>query len=131
MSQGLFWKKVDDARRGDWCDSRIIATPLSRWVWTLLALALAGSLIAFLEVGHYIRSESVTGQLVPSAGLINLNVTSTGGVGRVWVHDGQTVQKGSPLVDISSGQNGVALGATQALTALQLGLRLQPLQQHL
>lgn len=131
MTEGLFRKEVIDARRGDWCDSRIIATPLSRWVWALLAQTLAGFLIAFLVFGHYTRRESVTGQLVPSAGLINLTAISTGGVSRVWVHDQQTVHKGDPLVEIYSGHDSVALGNTQALIRQQLGLQQRHLQQNL
>jgi len=123
MSEGLFRKEVTDAKRGDWCGSRIIATSLSRWVWTLLAQTLAGFLIAFPVFGHYTRRESVTGQ--PGTAI------STGGVSRVWVHDGQTVHKGDLLVEICSGQDSVALGNTQALIGQQLGLQQRHLQQNL
>ncbi len=83
MAQGLFRQEVIDARRGEWPGSIIVATPLSRWVWTLLALSLAGALVAFLLLGHYTRRESVTGQLVPSAGLVNLTAISAGSHSRV------------------------------------------------
>ena len=78
MPEGLFGKEVIDTKRGDWCRSRNTATPLLHCVWSLLALALAGPLIAFLVFGRYICGESVTSQLVLSAGLINLTAIRSG-----------------------------------------------------
>lgn len=131
MAQGLFRQEVLDARRGEWLGSIIVATPLSRWMWTLLSLSLAGVLVALLILGHYTRRESVTGQLVPSAGLVNLTAVSSGSVSRVWVHEGQTVHKGDPLVEISSDQDSATLGDTHALVGQQLALQQQHLQQDL
>lgn len=131
MSQGLFRQEVIDAKRGDWLGSIIVAAPLSRWVWTLLAMALASTLVAFLIFGHYTRRESVTGQLVPSAGLINLTAISAGSVSQVWVHEGQSVRKGDPLVEISSDQDSATLGDTHALVGQQLGLQQAHLKQDL
>jgi len=131
MSQGLFRQEVIDAKRGEWLGSIIVATPLSRWAWTLLAAALAATLVAFLVFGNYTRRESVTGQLVPSAGLINLTAISAGGIRRVWVHEGQSVHEGDPLVEISSDQDSAALGDTHALVGQQLSLQHQHLEQDL
>lgn len=131
MSQGLFRQEVLDAKRGEWLGSIVVATPLSRWAWTLLAAALAATLVAFLVFGHYTRRESVTGQLVPSAGLINLTAISAGGIRRVWVHEGQSVHEGDPLVEISSDQDSAALGDTHALVGQQLSLQREHLEQDL
>lgn len=131
MSQGLFRQEVLDARRGEWLGSIIVATPLSRWVWTLLSLLLAGALVVLLVFGHYTRRESVSGQLVPSAGLVSLTATNAGSVTRVWVHEGQSVHQGDPLAEISSDQDSAALGDTHALVGQQLALQRQHLQQDL
>lgn len=131
MSAGLFRQEVIDAKRGEWLGSIIVATPLSRWVWTVLAAALATTLVAFLVLGHYTRRESVPGQLVPTSGLINLAAPTAGRVSRVWVHDGDLVRKGDPLVAISSDQDSVALGDTQALVGTQLSLQKSHLEQDL
>ena len=43
-----------------------------RWLMTALALSLAAAIVLFLCLGHYTRRATVTGQLVPSAGLLNI-----------------------------------------------------------
>lgn len=131
MSQGLFRQEVLDAKRGEWLGSIVVATPLSRWVWTALVASLATTLLAFLAFGHYTRRESVSGQLVPSAGLINLAAINRGSVTRVWVRDGQSVRKGDPLIEISSDLDSAALGDTHALVGRQLDLQQQRLQEDL
>lgn len=131
MSGSLFRQEVVDAKRGEWLGSIIVATPLSRWIWTALAALLATFLISFLVLGHYTRREGVSGQLVPSNGLINLAATGTGSISRVWVHDGQIVHKGDPLVEISTDQNSVSLGDTHALVGEQLSLQRAHLKQDL
>lgn len=127
MPQGLFREEVIKAKRGDWLGGIVVATPLSRWAWTLLSLSFAAALILFLLFGQYTRRESVRGQLVPSAGLINLTARSAGSVSRVWVKEGELVLKGDPLVEIASDQDSVALGDTHALVGQQLRLQ----QRHL
>jgi membrane fusion protein len=131
MSQGLFRQEVIDAKRGEWLGSIIVATPLSRWAWALFAGGLAAALITFLVFGHYTRRENVTGQLVPSAGLINFTAISAGSIRRVWAHEGQSVHRGDPLVEISSEQDSAALGDTHALVGQQLSLQRQRLEQDL
>lgn len=131
MSQGLFRQEVLDAKRGEWLGSIVVATPLSRWAWTLLGASLAATLLAFLVFGHYTRRESVSGQLVPSAGLINLAAINRGSVTRVWVRDGQSVRKGDPLIEISSDSDSAALGDTHALVGRQLELQQNHLQDDL
>lgn len=131
MSGSLFRREVVDAKRGDWLGSIVVATPLSRWIWTALAALIATFLISLLLFGHYTRREGVSGQLVPSTGLINLAATGTGSISRVWVHEGQIVRKGDPLVEISTDQNSASLGNTHALVGAQLGLQQAHLKQDL
>jgi membrane fusion protein len=99
----LFRQEVVEACRGEWLGSIVIATPLSRWLLTRLFFALATALVLFLALGHYIRRETVTGQLVPSTGLLKLEALNSGMVTHVWVRDGQAVKRGDPLIEISSG----------------------------
>ncbi|EIM00497.1 anibiotic ABC transporter efflux pump [Rhodanobacter denitrificans] len=112
-----------DARRGEWLGSIIVAAPLSRWLLTALALALAAAILLFLFFGHYTRRETVTGQLVPSAGLLNIAAPSAGTVARVEVHDGQVVKAGDVLLKLSSEQDSAALGDTHALVGQQLDIQ--------
>jgi len=116
----LFRQEALDAKRGEWLGSILVIAPLSRWVWTSLALSLATALVLFLVFGHYTRRETVTGQVVPAAGLLNLSASSAGLVTHVWVHDGELVHQGDPLIQISSEQDSAALGDTHALVGQQL-----------
>lgn len=127
MPQQLFRQEVANARRGEWLGSIIVAAPLSRWVLTAFALVVAASILLFLIFGQYTRRESVTGQLVPSAGLLNVTATNAGTASQVRVRDGQLVHRGDALIEISSEQDSAALGDTHAL----VGRRLNDQQERL
>lgn len=131
MSQVLFRQQVVDAKRGEWLGSIIVAAPLSRWMFTLLATALAAAILAFLCLGHYTRRETVTGQLVPSAGLLNVVAPSAGTITRLHVQDGQVVKAGDVLLELSSEQDSSALGDTHTLVAQQLDVQHARLQADL
>ena len=131
LSQGLFRQEVIDAKRGEWLGSIIVAAPLSRWLLTSLALAVAAIILLFLFLGHYTRRETVTGQLVPSAGLLNVAAPGAGTVTRLLVRDGQTVRAGDVLLSISSEQDSASLGDTHALVGQQLAAQRERLQDDL
>ncbi|MGH8156996.1 MAG: HlyD family secretion protein [Rhodanobacter sp.] len=120
-----------DARRGEWLGSIIVAAPLSRWILTLLALVLAAAILLFLCFGHYTRRETVTGQLVPSAGLLNIAAPSIGTITRLHVNDGQMVKAGDALLELSSQQDSAALGDTHAIVGQQLDAQRERLQADL
>ncbi len=127
----LFRHEVMDARRGEWLGSIIVAAPLSRWILTLLALVLAAAILLFLCFGHYTRRETVTGQLVPSAGLLNIAAPSIGTITRLHVNDGQMVKAGDALLELSSQQDSAALGDTHAIVGQQLDAQRERLQADL
>lgn len=127
----LFRQEVVEARRGEWLGSVIVAAPLSRWVLTFLAVALAAAILLFLVFGHYTRRETVAGQLVPSAGLLNIVAPSAGTLSKLHVHDGQRVKAGDVLLELSSDQDSAALGNTPALVGQQLEAQRSRLQADL
>lgn len=131
LSQGLFRQEVIDARRGEWLGSIIVAAPLSRWLLTTLAMTLATVILLFLFLGHYTRRETVVGQLVPSAGLLNVAAPDAGTITRLNVRDGQRVRKGEVLLRLSSEQDSAALGDTHALVGRQLEIQRARLQADL
>ncbi|MHB1056827.1 MAG: HlyD family secretion protein [Rhodanobacter sp.] len=131
MSQGLFRQEVIDAKRGEWLGSIIVAAPLSRWLLTALALTLAAAILLFLFLGHYTRRETVTGQLVPSAGLLNVSAPIAATVTHLQVHDGQVVKAGDVLLTLSSEQDSAVLGDTHALIGQQLEAQRSRLQSDL
>jgi membrane fusion protein len=131
LSQGLFRQEVIDAQRGEWLGSIIVAAPLSRWLLTSLALTLAAAILLFLFFGHYTRRETVLGQLVPSAGVLNIAAPGAGTITRLQVRDGQAVKAGDALLTLSSEQDSAALGDTHALVGQQLDIQRSRLQADL
>lgn len=83
-----------EARRGEWLGSVVIAIPMSRWLMTTLIASMALAIVLFLILGRYTRRETVTGQLVPNAGLLNVASPVAGTVIRLAVRDGQEVRQG-------------------------------------
>jgi len=127
----LFRQEVIDAQRGEWLGSIIVAAPLSRWLLTSLALTLAAAILLFLFFGHYTRRETVLGQLVPSAGVLNIAAPGAGTITRLQVRDGQAVKAGDALLTLSSEQDSAALGDTHALVGQQLDIQRSRLQADL
>lgn len=117
MSTGLFRKEAMNARRGTWLGTIHLAMPLSRRTLALLALlavGLAASILAFLVRGQYTRRSRVIGQLVPSTGVLGVNARATGRVGAVHVQQGDRVQRGDPLLEISGETVSAVLGNVRA-----------------
>lgn len=131
LSQGLFRQEVIDAKRGEWLGSIIVAAPLSRWLLTTLASVLATTILLFLFLGQYTRRETVAGQLVPNAGLLNVVAPDAGTVTQLHVRDGQRVKAGEVLLRLSSEQDSAALGDTHALVGRQLEIQRSRLQADL
>jgi membrane fusion protein len=123
MSGTLFRMEVMEARRGDWLGSIVVAAPLSRWLLTALAMSIASALLLFLFLGSYTRRETVAGQLVPSAGLLNIAAPTVGTVLQLRVRDGQSVKAGDALLELASDQDSAALGSTHALMGQQLEIQ--------
>jgi len=119
----LFRQEVIEAKRGEWLGSIIVATPLSRWALTTLALILAAAIMLFLLLGHYTRRETVTGQLVPNRGVLTVAAPGVGTVTRLLVRGGQHVEAGDALLELSSKQDSTALGDTHTLVAQQLDIQ--------
>jgi len=97
----LFRREVVEARRGEWLGSIIIAAPLSHWPPTALAVLLAAAILLFLVFGHYTRLETVSRQLVPSTGLLNIVAPN---VSTVTLPNGGTLSHSD---DTNSGKVGV------------------------
>jgi membrane fusion protein len=116
----LFRSEALAAKRGEWLGTIQLATPLSGWVLSVVAIALAVALLAFLTFGHYTRRERVTGQLVPVGGLLSIGSPNGGTVAKVLVHEGQAVHRGDALVEVSGELDSASLGGTRALVSAQL-----------
>lgn len=116
----LFRGEMLDAQRSRWLGSVRLVTPVSHQIWALSALVIAATASCWLYFGHYTRRQRVSGQLVPSAGLLRVQSPTTGTVTRVYVHEGDVVHRGDALVEISGERDSAAMGPTQALIGTQL-----------
>ena len=110
MSEQLFRKEVVAQSSSQWLGVVRLATPISHRIWTVTALGVAVSIIAWLFLGSYTRREHVTGMLVPQAGLMNVSSPSAATVGSVLVSEGDQVRAGQPLVTLSAERASETLG---------------------
>jgi membrane fusion protein len=92
----------------------------TRLPWLLLGYILSGFLFALLAVivfAQYSRKESVSGVLIPQAGIIRIAATQGGLITNVAASEGQSLAAGAPVaelrlaVDMLSGNTGKALEA--------------------
>ena len=89
---------------------------------------MAGALVAWLLLGHYTRSEHVSGTLVPQAGLINVTAPAVGTLTRIMVSEGAVVHAGDPLLELSNNRSSASLGDTAANISKQLRRQKERLQ---
>lgn len=124
----LFREETLQAQRNQWLGAINLATPLSFLWWALLATTLAVAIMLFLFFGHYTRRAEVMGQLQPSTGMLTLPAKTTGTVTSTLVREGEQVEAGQPLVEVSADLVSVSMGDTHAVISTQL--RAQEAQIH-
>lgn len=86
------------------------------------------AVVAFLTLGTYTRRATVTGQLVPSAGVIRVHTPQAGVVLEKNVAEGQLVKKGDVLYVLSSDRQGSGTREIQADIGQQVDERRRSLQ---
>ncbi len=118
MSESLFRKEALAAHANQWLGGISLAQPLRLWLLALSCALAAAAVLAFLLFGQYTRRSHVTGQLVPSAGLITVMAPTTGVVSRLMPQEGDRVDRDAPMLTIavprslaSGGDAMLAMGA--------------------
>lgn len=103
---------------------RIILTPRVSMHWVALVVAIIGlAVVVFLTFGTYTRRSTVTGQLLPSAGVIRILTPQVGVVVEKNVVEGQVVKKGDVLYVLSSDRVGSGTREIQADISQQVDER--------
>jgi membrane fusion protein len=120
MAGTLFRQEVVEARRNNSLGTIIIAAPLSRWFLVLFSISAAALILTFLEFAHYTRRETVSGQLVPNKGILNITAPSAGIVENVKIIEGQAVKAGDVLIEIVNSQESLGSGDNRTLITKQL-----------
>lgn len=79
--------------------------PISIHIKVLLIVLIAVMVTMFIYHAEYTRKETVRGYLLPSKGVIKSYSQYTGIVEKVWVNEGDIVEKGDVLFTLSSHQH--------------------------
>ena len=107
----------------------ILLTPrASVSVLTLCAALIGVAIVLFLVYGSYTRRSTVTGQLLPSAGVIRVHTPQPGVVTEKKVMEGQSVRKGDVLYVLSSDRLGAGSRELQADIGQQVDDRRRSLE---
>jgi len=123
----LFRKEVLESRRDQWLGGISLVQPVRGWILAGFAISAALLVLAFLFWGEYTRRSRVTGQLVPSAGLVTVMAPAVGVIDKLLVEEGDSVERGQALVVVSvpralaSGES-VADALGEALERRQTGI---------
>ena len=123
----LFRHEVLENRQRDWLGSIQLTRPLSLQLLTVVALAIAAAVVAWLILGEYTRKARVTGFLAPDKGVIRLVAPRAATVLESHVAEGRTVRQGEVLYVLSVEQSTLA-GDTDAVVR-SLDARERSLQQ--
>ncbi len=82
---------------------QILLTPrISGWIAAAFAASMATAVIALLSFGTYTKRTTVSGLLVPSAGLMRVSTPQPGIVIEKRIREGQVVQRGDILYVLTS-----------------------------
>lgn len=127
----LFRREALDARQTNGLGDTVLVRPISFTVLTCLATALAVSVAAFFFFASYTKRSTISGQLVPVGGLVKVYVPQAGIVFETFVHEGQRVKRGEPLLTISSERYGSDAEPVQAGISRQLEHRRDSLRGEL
>jgi membrane fusion protein len=119
----LFRHQVLDARREKALGDVLLIQPLSTRLLTVVAIGLAGALVAFGFWGEYTRKARVSGFLVPTSGLIKVYSRELGTIVEKRVAEGQPVSKGDVLYVISMERRSTGAVDTQGAAMDELGQR--------
>ncbi len=122
-SNRLFRREALEAQQPKLLGTIVLTPRLSLWWLSFSAAALAALLLAFLYFGSYTRRTNVTGQLVPSAGVIRVLTPQNGVVLEKRVSEGQLVNKGDLLFVLTSDRVGLTSRELQADVSQQINER--------
>ena len=126
----LFRPAALAAKQTSWLGEIVLIRPLSFTFLTAFAAVFAAIVVLFLCWGGYTKRSTVTGQLVPDAGLVKVYTQQPGVVLEKRVVEGQYVRRGDVLYVLSSERQGNQ-GEVQAGISRQVQSRQHSLQDEL
>ena len=119
----LFRPEALAERQTQWLGTVVVKPrPSHRW-FAVFSVATGVGLLALLFGATYARKAHVSGWLVPDQGVARVFAAQSGVVTRFLAREGQEVRKGQALLVVSTEQQSMALGNTQASIARTLAMR--------
>ncbi|NTX24095.1 HlyD family secretion protein [Burkholderia cepacia] len=119
MEFGLFRSEAAQARRMRVLGDIVLVHPLSMTLLTVVAMVMAACVVLFFALGTYTRRTTVSGVVMPDAGLVKVYALQPGIVVERDVKEGQRVTRGQTLYTVSTELQSAAQGATQAALIAQ------------
>ncbi|MGS0893205.1 HlyD family secretion protein [Burkholderia stagnalis] len=119
MEFGLFRSEAVQAQRTRVLGGIVLVHPVSMTVLTAAAIAMAACVVLFFAFGTYTRRTTVTGVVMPDAGLVKVYALQPGIVVERDVKEGQHVTRGQTLYTVSTDLQSAAQGATQVALIAQ------------
>ncbi|NMP31794.1 HlyD family efflux transporter periplasmic adaptor subunit [Thalassotalea sp. M1531] len=111
-----------------------LAQPLSIKLTVFILMSVIFAIVTFIFNAEYSRKETVRGFLIPNKGVIKSFASQGGTIEKLWVQEGDRVNKGDPLVNLVLKQNsadGVSLSSKlQKQLKSQLALLDDEISQH-
>lgn len=140
MKLPLFRPEALAARGSQWAGAIVLSRPVPMRLAAGIALGLTLALGCYLVLGEYTRKVRVAGRIVPAAGALKAVAPQFGRIVARQVQDGDSVQAGQVLYELSSeraGESGgidaridASLAARRDLLAQERALQTEQLQQH-
>lgn len=101
----LFRPEVFQNKKNRWTGQIVLVRPFSLQFLTFCATALAAILITFLIFGSYTNKTTVTGQLLPTMGVVRVYSQDMGIIVNQHIMNGDFVKKGDILFTLSTSRN--------------------------
>ncbi|MCM2566138.1 HlyD family secretion protein [Janthinobacterium kumbetense] len=122
----LFRPEVHLSRSSQWAGAISLAQPVSRWLVAGIAFIVGLLLILFISFGSFTKKNRVVGIIVPQGGSLGIAALAAGVLTKNFVKEGQHVQIGDPLFELSTARQ-AGDGEITGLIAQQLAVRRQTL----
>ena len=129
--QPLFRRAALAAQKPKSFGEILLVRPLSYRLLSAAAVLCTLAIVALFTWGSYTKRSSVTGQLVPDAGLLRMYPPQSGIVTSKLVGEGQAVRAGESLYLITGERQSDTMGSVLAGISEQLGVRQASLQREL
>ncbi|WP_336490606.1 HlyD family secretion protein [Methylobacterium nigriterrae] len=121
--ESLFRAEVLAEGQAQWLGTVLLEPRLTHWMFALFASAATMAILLLLVFGSYTRKARINGWLVPEQGVLRSFSPQAGVIKEVFVREGMVVQKGSPILVISTEMLSSTAGATRQEIVRQLKRR--------